>query len=68
MENLKLNDTPVRTARNFAINNIELPVEIPNKIKNFESVEITNSKSNIDNEVSNSTLGDVFKDIFSKLK
>lgn len=56
MENLKLNDTPVRTARNFAINNIELPVEIPNKIKNFESVEITNSKSNIDNEVSNKEL------------
>ena len=23
MENLKLNDTPVRTARNFAINNID---------------------------------------------
>ena len=56
IENLKLNNTPVRTARNFAINNIELPVEIPNKIKNFESVEITNSKSNIDNEVSNKEL------------
>ena len=56
MEKLKLNNTPVRTARNFAINNIELPVEIPNKIKNFESVEITNSKSNIDNEVSNKEL------------
>ena len=56
MEKLKLNDTPVRTARNFAINNIELPVEIPNKIKNFESVEITNSKSKIDNEVSNKEL------------
>ena len=56
MENLKLNDTPVRTARNFAINNIELPVEIPNKIKNFESVEIANSKSKIDNKVSNKEL------------
>lgn len=56
MENLKLNDIPVRTARNFAINNIELPVEIPNKIKNFENVEITNSKSKIDNKVSNKEL------------
>ena len=56
MEKLKLNDTPVRTARNFAINNIELPVEIPNKIKNFENVEITNCKSKIDNEVSNKEL------------
>lgn len=70
MENLKLNDTPVRTARNFAINNIELPVEIPNKIKNFENVEITNCKSKIDNEVSNKELtygiGKIFEELVFK--
>ena len=70
MEKLKLNDTPVRTARNFAINNIELPVEIPNKIKNFESVEITNCKSKIDNEVSNKELtygiGKIFEELVFK--
>ena len=70
MENLKLNDTPVRTTRNFAINNIELPVEIPNKIKNFENVEITNCKSKIDNEVSNKELtygiGKIFEELVFK--
>ena len=70
MENLKLNDTPVRTAKNFAINNIELPVEIPNKIKNFENVEITNCKSKIDNEVSNKELtygiGKIFEELVFK--
>ena len=32
MEKLKVNDTPVRTARNFKINNIEVELEIPEKI------------------------------------
>ena len=37
---LKLNETPVRTARNFRINNIKLDdVKIPKKINEFNSLE-----------------------------
>ena len=30
MEKLRVNDTPVRTARNFLINNIEIELELLN--------------------------------------
>lgn len=53
MEKLKVNDTPVRTARNFKINNIEVELEIPEKIAEFKNVEIINEKSTIDSKVSN---------------
>ena len=53
MEKLKVNDTPVRTARNFKINNIEVELNLPEKIAEFKNVEIINDKSNIDSEVSN---------------
>lgn len=56
MEKLKLNNTPVRTARNFAINNIEVLFEMPKEIRKFKNVEIINDKSIIDNEVSNKEL------------
>ena len=56
MEKLKVNDTPVRTARNFKINNIEVELEIPEKIAEFKNVEIINDKSTIDGEVSNTPL------------
>lgn len=56
MEKLKVNDTPVRTARNFKINNIEVELEIPEKIAEFKNVEIINVKSTIDGEVSNTPL------------
>jgi Fe-S cluster assembly scaffold protein SufB len=36
---LKLNETPVRTAKNFRINNIEINEKIPTKIKEFKSLE-----------------------------
>lgn len=40
MEQLKLNETPVRTSRNFNINNIKLEnIEIPQQIASFENVE-----------------------------
>ena len=39
---LKLNETPVRTSRNFHINNIKLDdVNIPNKITSFKNVSIS---------------------------
>ena len=41
MEMLELNETPVRTARNFKINSIQLEnVEIPEKVAEFKNVEI----------------------------
>ncbi len=41
MELLKLNETPVRTSRNFNINNIKLEnVKIPQKVNQFSNLEI----------------------------
>lgn len=41
MNKLELNETPVRTSRNFKINNIELEnIEIPEKLRKFNSVVI----------------------------
>ena len=59
MDNLKLNETPVRTSRNFNINNIKLEnINIPEQIKEFENVTITcdTSKIDINQEVSNTNL------------
>ena len=55
MEILKLNETPIRTSRNFNINNINLKnVSIPQVIGNFNNVTIFNkdTKTNIDNHIS----------------
>ena len=38
---MKLNNTPVRTCRNYNINNIEFEEEIPEKISNFDNLKIT---------------------------
>lgn len=56
MEKLRVNDTPVRTSRNFLINNIEVEIDIPERIAEFNNVEIINDKSNIDNLTSNKPL------------
>ena len=56
MEKLRVNDTPVRTARNFKINNIEVELDLPEKIAEFKNVEIINDKSIIDSDVSNTPL------------
>ena len=41
MEEIKLNETPVRTSRNFNINNIKLDKSIiPQHIGKFENVKI----------------------------
>lgn len=42
MQNLKLNETPLRTSRNYNINNITVEnIELPEKIEPFENVSIT---------------------------
>lgn len=67
MEKLKLNETPVRTSRNFSINNIELDnVVIPDEIGNFNNVKIkvNDPKIKVDEVIANCDLvyglGDVF--------
>lgn len=56
MEMLELNETPVRTARNFKINSIQLEnVEIPEKVAEFKNVEIRGN-CKIDNQVSKASL------------
>ena len=51
MENLKLNETPVRTAKNFRINNIKLEnIEFPEVIPSFENVTIIGDTSKINIE------------------
>ena len=54
MANIILNNTPVRTSKSFKINNIELnDICIPNDLKDFKNVKITNtcSKITIDSSV-----------------
>ena len=42
MENLKLNETPIRTSRNFNINNIKLEnIDIPKNISKFNNIKTT---------------------------
>ena len=37
---MELNNTPVRTSRNFNINNIKIDVKIPEDIKKFKNMQI----------------------------
>lgn len=49
MEELKLNETPVRTSRNFNINNIKLEnINIPEDVEEFNNIEIIGQDSKID--------------------
>ena len=48
MEKLKLNETPIRTSRNFNINNITLDdVQIPENIGSFNNINIIGQHPNI---------------------
>ena len=63
MENLKLNETPVRTARNFRINNMKLEnIEVPEVIPTFENVKIIGdtSKINIEQNADNTNTNLVY--------
>lgn len=55
MEKLKLNETPVRTSRNFNMNNIKLQdIEIPKKVGVFNNLDIIGESSKIKVEKSSS--------------
>lgn len=59
MTELKLNETPVRTARNFNINNIKIKdVKLLEKKEIFNNIQITgiDKKVEIDENVSNINL------------
>ena len=46
---MKLNETPVRTSRNFNINNIKLDnIEIPKKIPTFNKKNVTLDRDKVD--------------------
>lgn len=67
MEKISLNETPVRTSKNFLINNIKLDdLKFPKKIEDFNGIDIKNnsSKVTIDSNVNNANLtyglGEVF--------
>lgn len=50
MNELKLNETPIRTSKNFLINNIKLTdVEIPETVEKFKNVEIIGGKNITEN-------------------
>lgn len=55
MKKIKLNNTPVRTSRNFNINDIKLEsIEVPENVQEFKNITITGetSKITMDSEVS----------------
>lgn len=64
---LKLNETPVRTANNFRINNTEIDSQIPENISEFKNIKISKQYSLINESVSKSPLiYGVSKDIEQK--
>ena len=67
MVNLKLNETPVRTSKNFNINNIKLEdINVPENIQPFENVTITGENLEIDNNTSNIKLTYGLSEYFTK--
>ena len=54
MNTIKINETPIRTSRNFKINNITINApEIPEKINEFQNVQITTQSTNCEETVEN---------------
>lgn len=53
MENIKLNNTPIRTSRNFNINNIKIEnINIPQKKEDFKNITLKGENLQIDNNTS----------------
>ena len=54
---IKVNETPIRTSKNFGINNLTLKnLEIPENIKKFDNIEIIKEKSNISYNIAKKAL------------
>lgn len=57
MEKISLNETPIRTSRNFMINNIKLEdIVFPKDIRKFQTVEISSKFSDLDENTKNEKL------------
>ena len=53
MEKIKLNDTPVRTSRNFNINNIKIEnIKISQKKEDFKNITISGENAKVENNTS----------------
>lgn len=68
---IKLNETPVRTARNFRINNIKLEnIEVPEVIPTFENVTIIGdtSKINIDSNTNTDLVYGLSEELTNQVK
>ena len=49
MNNLKINETPIRTSRNFNINNIKLEnINVPEEVEEFNNIQIIKESDNIE--------------------
>lgn len=48
---MELNNTPVRTSKNFNINNIKLDFEIPQNINTFNNIELSCASSSMDEDL-----------------
>ena len=71
MENLRLNETPVRTARNFRINNMKLEnIAVPEVIPTFENVTIIGdtSKINIDSNTDTNLVYGLSEELTNQVK
>lgn len=69
MKKIKLNNTPVRTSRNFNINDIKLEnIEVPENVQEFKNITITgeNPKINVNNKTSNIKLVYGLSEFFTK--
>lgn len=69
MPNLKLNETPLRTARNYNINNINLEnVCIPEQINQFKNVSITGTTNYTNNIKTNSLTYGLSEELETQVK
>lgn len=69
MEEISLNETPVRTSKNFLINDIKLDeVNFPNKLEAFKGIDIScnSTKINFSSKVSPTNLTYGLGEIFTK--
>ena len=56
MKNIVLNETPVRTSKNYGINNIEIKDFEEPVIKEFKNIKITDSEACVSSEKENINL------------
>ena len=66
MKNIILNETPVRTSKNYGINNIEIKDFEEPKIKEFTNITITDEENCVTNKKEEFNLKFGFRRLFCK--